>query len=100
LRHVSEGRKEHHVVAAAASYGHKGPSTRVRIRLRKALRFHTRFAAKELQFLSLYVHFIKPFVNTFQKKLIPNSIAIYIWHQIVHRIVRRFVHKFVRVDGP
>jgi hypothetical protein len=55
---------------------------------------------KGLGFLFSIIHPLQPFVNTFQKKSIPNSIAIHPWHQIVHRIEHRFVREFVRVDGP
>jgi hypothetical protein len=48
----------------------------------------------------LFMHQLQLFVNTFQEKSIPNSIAIHLWQQIVQGIVHGIVEKIVHVDGP
>ena len=48
---------------------------------------------KGLGFQFPIIHSLQPFVNTFQEKLIPNSIAIHLWQEIVHGIVRQFVRR-------
>jgi hypothetical protein len=79
-----------------------GPSKRVWIRVRIAIRFLAQFAAIELRVLILYHTPITTVCKHISAKIDPKFDCIHLWHQIVCWIMRQFVREFVRVyiDGP
>jgi hypothetical protein len=78
----------------------KGPSTRVRICVRIAIRFRARFVRKQNRDPILFLSPITIVCLHISAEKIKNVLAGHFWQQIVHRIVWGFMWEFARVDSP